>query len=91
MDRQIREVRRDTVGRAPGALRYEDEGSAGEAMQPAVYAHLSRTRHTNEEYVYLVVHVLPDTFPLGEPDQVNVEIAALLEAPHNACTPLGGG
>ena len=91
MERQIREVRRVIVGRAQGALRDEDERSAGEAVRPAVYAHLSRTRHTHEEYVYFVVHVLPDTFACGEPDEVNVEIAALPEAPDNVCTPLGGG
>src|SRR5215210_2801048 len=36
MDRQIREVRRDTVSRAPGALRHEDKSSAREEVQPAV-------------------------------------------------------
>ena len=91
MDRQIREVRRDTAGRAPGALRYEDKDPAGKAARPAVYAHLSRTRRTHEEYVYLIVHVLPDTFALGEPNQVNVEITALPETPDNARTLLGGG
>ena len=60
-------------------------------MQRAVYAHLPRARHADEEYVYLVVQVLPDPFSLGELDQVDVEITALLEAPDNACLLLGGG
>jgi hypothetical protein len=91
VDRQIREVRGRCADRAPGALGYEDEGSAGEAARPAVDAHLPRARDADEEYVYLVVHVLPDPFALGEPDQVDVEIAAPLEAPDNACPVLGGG
>ncbi len=32
------------------SLRYKDKDSAGEAMQRAVYAYLSRARHTHEEY-----------------------------------------
>lgn len=60
-------------------------------MRHAVYAHLSRTRHTDEGFVYLFVHVLPDTFVLGEPYQVNVEVAALPEVPDNPLTSLGGG
>ncbi len=91
MNRQIREVPRDTANRAPGPLRNKEKGSTGEAVQPAVYAHLSRPRHANAEYVHLVVHVFPDTFALVEPDQVDVEIAALPEAPDNTRSLLGGG
>jgi len=60
-------------------------------VQAAVYAHLPRPRHAHEEYIYLVVHALPNTFSFGEPDQVDVEIVALLEASDNACPLLGGG
>ena len=68
-----------------------DKGSAREVVQPSVDAHLPRARHADEEYVYLVVQVLPDAFSLGELDQVDVEIPALLKAPDNACLLLGGG
>ncbi len=60
-------------------------------MQRAVYAHLPRARHAHEEYVNLVVHVIPDTFSLGELDQVDVEIPAFLKTPDNACAFFGGG
>jgi hypothetical protein len=91
VDRQIREVRRYTACRTAGTLRYGDKGSAAEAVRPAVDAHLPRARHTNKEYVYLIVHVLADPFSLIELDEVDVEIAALLQAPDNACPLLGGG
>ena len=60
-------------------------------MQRAVYAYLSRARHAHEEYVYLVVHVIPDTFSLSELDQVDVEIPAFLKTPDNACPLFGRG
>ncbi len=91
MDRQIREIRSGTAGRALSPLRYKDKGSAREAVQRAVYAYLPRARHAHEEYVNLVVPVLPDTFPLAELDQVDVEIPAFLKAPDNACALFGGG
>ena len=79
------------MGRALDPLRYEDEGSGGEAVRPAVYAYLSRARHAHEEYVYLIVHVLADAISLVEPDQVDVEVAALPEVPDDArLVPSGG-
>ena len=68
VDRQISEIRRGAASRALGSLRQKDKGSAGESMQRAVYAYLPRARHAHEEYVNLVVPVLPDTFPLAELD-----------------------
>src|SRR5918998_952269 len=91
MDRQVRKIRRDTASRALGPLRYEDKGSTGQVVQSAVDAYLSRPRHTHEQYVDLVVDVLPDALSLGEPDQVDVEIVAFLDAPDNARPLLGGG
>jgi hypothetical protein len=60
-------------------------------MQRAVYAHLPKARHAHEEYVNLVVQVLPNPFSLGELDQVDVEIPAFLKTPDNACALFGGG
>ena len=91
VDRQISEIRRDTASRTPYPLRYKDKGSAGEEVQRAVYAYLPMSRHAYEEYVYLVVHVITDTFSLGELNQVDVEIRAFLKTPDNACPLFGGG
>jgi hypothetical protein len=90
VDRQIGEIRRDSASGAPYSLRNKDKSSAVEVVQRAIYKHFPRPRHAYEEYVYLVVHVIPDTFSLGEVNQVDVEVRASLKTPDNACTPFGG-
>jgi hypothetical protein len=49
----------------------------------AAHAHEPRAGHAHEEYVHLVVNVLPDAPSRVETDQVGVQVTALFKGPDN--------
>jgi hypothetical protein len=73
----------------PGASWNEDHGPIRYGMYSTVNVDRTSAGHADDEYVYLVVDVLPNPVTRLEAHQVGVQLAAPLEGPDRSCPPAG--